>query len=219
MIRLVVADDPDLVRAGISAILDDQDDMTVVGTAADGEQLLAVVDELRPDSRSSTSGCRAWTGSRRPGGCSRTTGRRRASWCSRPLTRTGTWTRPCGSAPAATCSRTLRGGSSSRVRAAARGETVLAPSVVDRLVRSHVGRVPPSTVAVDLGALSDRETEVLRLVALGLGNREIAARLFVSDATVKTHLARVLAKLGLRDRVHAVLTAYEAGLVRLGERA
>ncbi len=96
---------------------------------------------------------------------------------------------------------------------------MLAPSVVDRLVRSHVGRVPPSTVAVDLGALSDRETEVLRLVALGLGNREIAARLFVSDATVKTHLARVLAKLGLRDRVHAVLTAYEAGLVRLGERA
>jgi DNA-binding NarL/FixJ family response regulator len=99
------------------------------------------------------------------------------------------------------------------------GEALLAPSLTRRLIAEHVRRPPPGTgVPDELHELTPREREVLTLVARGLSNDEIAATLVVSLATVKTHVNRILAKLGLRSRVQAVVTAYETGLVRPGER-
>ena len=102
------------------------------------------------------------------------------------------------------------------VRAAARGEELLAPSITRRLIGEFT-RAERHGPPAGYSALTEREREVLVLVSRGLSNAEIASELFVSMETVKTHVARVLAKLGLRDRVQAVVTAYEFGLVRPGE--
>jgi DNA-binding NarL/FixJ family response regulator len=105
------------------------------------------------------------------------------------------------------------------IEVVAGGEALLAPSLTQRLIAEHVRRPRPSTgVPEQLRELTEREREVLLLVARGLSNDEIAATLVVSVATVKTHVNRVLAKLGLRSRAQAVVTAYETGLVRPGER-
>jgi DNA-binding NarL/FixJ family response regulator len=101
----------------------------------------------------------------------------------------------------------------------AAGDALLAPSLTQRLIAEHVRRPPPSTgVPEELRELTEREREVLLLLARGLSNDDIAAALVVSLATVKTHVNRILAKLGLRSRAQAVVTAYETGLVRPGEQ-
>jgi DNA-binding NarL/FixJ family response regulator len=104
------------------------------------------------------------------------------------------------------------------VRTVAAGESLFAPSVVERLVAHYVEHPPPGTgeEPAALRELSDREREVLTLVGRGRANAEIAAELFISPATVKTHVRHLLAKLGLRDRVQAVVFAYESGLIRRG---
>jgi DNA-binding NarL/FixJ family response regulator len=103
------------------------------------------------------------------------------------------------------------------IRAVADGQALLAPTVTRRLIETFVsGIVRVATPPAGLDDLTDRETEVLGLIARGLSNAEIALRLVVSDTTVKTHVARVLSKLGLRDRVQAVVLAYEAGIVTPG---
>jgi DNA-binding NarL/FixJ family response regulator len=104
------------------------------------------------------------------------------------------------------------------VRVVAAGDALLAPTLTRRLIEDFVRRPPPG--AAPAGALADlteREREVLRLVARGLSNAEVAAELVVSEATVKTHVARILSKLGLRDRIQAVVLAYESGFVQPGE--
>jgi DNA-binding NarL/FixJ family response regulator len=103
------------------------------------------------------------------------------------------------------------------VRAAVSGESLLAPTLLRRLLDHYVGRAgsPPAPVP-GLEQLTPREDEVLRLVARGLSNAEIAAYLVLGEETVRTHVARVLAKLGVRDRVQAVVLAYESGLARAG---
>ncbi len=98
------------------------------------------------------------------------------------------------------------------IRVVSDGGSLFAPSVTRRLIEEFARRSPEATV--DLDGLTDRETEVLRLVARGMSNQEIAAHLFVTENTVKTHVARLLMKLGVRDRVQAVVAAYESGLVR-----
>jgi DNA-binding NarL/FixJ family response regulator len=110
----------------------------------------------------------------------------------------------------------------SAIRVVARGDAVVAPAVTRRLLNRYIGTgagsvgpVPPP-VAVSLDAVTDREREVLTLVAHGLTNAEIAGRLYLSEGTVKTHVHRILAKLSLRDRVQAVIYAYESGLIRSG---
>ena len=101
---------------------------------------------------------------------------------------------------------------------AAAGQAVLDPLVTARVIAAYGSAPAPGPRAAELERLTERETDVLRLVAQGLNNLEIAARLFLGEATVKTHFGRVLAKLGLRDRVQAVIAAYESGLVGTGER-
>jgi DNA-binding NarL/FixJ family response regulator len=105
------------------------------------------------------------------------------------------------------------------VRAVLRGEVMVAPSLTRRLVERFVLHAPASAPAQRsrLTVLTERERDVLALVARGLANGEIAGRLFVGETTVKTHLGRILTKLGLRDRIHAVIFAYESGLVRVGD--
>jgi DNA-binding NarL/FixJ family response regulator len=99
------------------------------------------------------------------------------------------------------------------VRAASAGETLLAPAITRRLIEDYCSGPAPGTAA---GRLSERELGVVRLVAQGLSNAEISARLYLSEATVKSHIARILAKLGLRDRVQVAVHAYEHGIVRPG---
>jgi DNA-binding NarL/FixJ family response regulator len=105
------------------------------------------------------------------------------------------------------------------IRAVASGDALLAPSVTRRVIEEFVRRPPPSlrTLPPKLGELTARELEVLKLIARGLSNAEIAAELYVSETTVKTHVAHVLMKLALRDRVQAVVLAYESGLIAPGE--
>jgi DNA-binding NarL/FixJ family response regulator len=103
----------------------------------------------------------------------------------------------------------------SAIRVVARGDACVAPSVTRRLLERHIGTGSPPASAV-LDVLTEREREVLGLIARGLSNNEIATHLFLSEGTVKTHVSRVLGKLGLRDRVQAVVRAYECGLVRAG---
>src|ERR1700734_808426 len=103
------------------------------------------------------------------------------------------------------------------VRAVAAGETLLAPAITRRLIEDFCSGPAPGAPAADAaGRLSERELGVVRLVAQGLSNAEIAARLYLSEATVKSHIARILAKLGLRDRVQVAVNAYEHGIVRPG---
>jgi DNA-binding NarL/FixJ family response regulator len=103
------------------------------------------------------------------------------------------------------------------VRTVAAGETLLAPAITQRLVAEFVRRPPPGRRPARLETLTERESEVLALVAGGLSNAEIATRLVLSETTVKTHVTRILSKLGLRDRVQAVVLAYESGLVVPGQ--
>ncbi len=105
------------------------------------------------------------------------------------------------------------------VRAVSEGETLLAPEITRRLVEAFVRRPPPPPGRwLRLEDLTDREREILELIGRGLSNREIAARLFLAEATVKTHAGRVFAKLGVRDRVQAVIRAYEVGLIAAGDQ-
>ncbi len=100
------------------------------------------------------------------------------------------------------------------VRTVARGDALLGPEVTRRLIEDFIRGPEPGSLPPQLGELTDREREVLVLIARGLSNAEIAQRLYLGETTVKTHITRILAKLGLRDRVQAVVLAYESGLVR-----
>jgi DNA-binding NarL/FixJ family response regulator len=221
-IRVLVADDQALVRGGFALILDAQPDMTVVGEAADGAEAIRAVTDLSPDvvlmdvRMPHVDGIQAT-----------------AEICAATATRVLVLTTFDLDEYVYDA---LRAGASgfllkdmrrdelvNAVRVVASGEALLAPTVTRRLIadvvtRAHPrGGAPPG--AERLGALTARETETLRCVARGLSNAEIAAELFVTEHTVKTHVSNLLTKLGLRDRVQAVVLAYETGLVvpRSGE--
>ena len=216
MTTILLADDQELVRTGLRMILTVEDDLEVVGEARDGREAVELADGLRPDV--------ALMDIRMPGLDGIEATRRIAA--SVPQVRVVMLT---------TFDRSqlvydsLLAGASGfmlkdapapalvgAVRAAARGEELLAPAITRRLIEefTRAGRNGPPP---GYDRLTEREAEVLVLVARGRSNAEIAADLFVSVQTVKTHVARVLAKLGLRDRVQAVVLAYEHGLVRPGE--
>jgi DNA-binding NarL/FixJ family response regulator len=224
-IRVLVVDDQELVRLGFCVILDAADGITVVGEAANGEAAVSQVAAHAPDV--------VLMDIRMPGmdGLEAT----------RLITRGAAAPRSAGSGPATPPKvvmlttfdlddyvyEALRAGASgfllkdsprhdliAAVRAAAAGDALLAPSVTRRLIEAFARRPPETSPSPSqLASLTARERDVLLLLARGRSNAEIASVLFVSEATVKTHVGNLLAKLGLRDRVQAVILAYETGIV------
>jgi DNA-binding NarL/FixJ family response regulator len=219
-LRVLIVDDQALVRAGFRMILEAEEDMEVVGEAADGREAVAEARRLGPDvvlmdvRMPDVDGIEATR---------------------RLLSNDG--------AEAKVVMLTtfdmdeyvydaLRAGASgfllkdvppeqlvAGIRAVASGDALLAPSVTRRVIEEFVRRPPASvrTLPPKLGELTARELEVLKLIARGRSNAEIATELFVSETTVKTHVAHVLMKLDLRDRVQGVVLAYESGLIEPGE--
>jgi DNA-binding NarL/FixJ family response regulator len=220
LIRIILVDDQELVRAGFRMVLDAQPDMQVVGEAADGNAAIDLARRLHADVMVMDA--------RMPrlDGVEATRQIRLAGDLPRVLMLTTFDLDEYAFAA-------LKAGASGfllkdvppeellfAIRAVYSGESVVAPSTTRRLINQFAALLPggEQTAPDELADLTDREREVLTLVAQGLSNAEIAQQLFVSEATVKTHVGRVLAKLGLRDRVQAVVYAYEHGLVRAGQR-
>jgi DNA-binding NarL/FixJ family response regulator len=214
-IRIVIADDQALVRSGFRLIVDARPDLEVVGEAEDGEQAVALVEELEPDvilldiRMPSLDGIEA----------------------TKRIVASGSGTRILvlttfdldeyvyGAIRAGASGFLLKdvrpGELVDAIRVVASGNALLGPTTVERLLRRFsvpADERPMDTAAV--GSLTDREAETLRLLANGLSNAEIAATLVVSETTVKTHVSNLLRKLGVRDRVQAVIAAYDAGVVQ-----
>ncbi|MEU4555608.1 LuxR family two component transcriptional regulator [Micromonospora violae] len=218
-VRVVIVDDQALVRAGFRMVLDSQPDLEVVGEAIDGADALrvlarteadVVVMDIRMPTMDGVEATRRLCAEGPPGG-------------PRVLVLTTFDTE-------ADAFAALQAGASgfllknvppeellAAIRVVAQGDSVVAPSITRRLLDRFAGQLGTAPSADPrLAQLTEREREVLLLVAQGLSNAEIAARVHVAEATVKTHVGRILAKLQLRDRVQAVVLAYESGLVTPG---
>ncbi|MEO7016920.1 MAG: response regulator transcription factor [Leifsonia sp.] len=218
MIRVLLADDQHLVRAGFRALLEAEKGIEVVGEAATGREAVEVARAMHPDV--------VLMDIRMPDG-------------------DGLWaTEQIVGEPALSgthivivttfeldeyVAQAIRAGASGflvkdtepvdlirAVRVAAAGEALLSPGVTKRLLERVAGGLKPAPPAGELDALTEREREVLALVGLGLTNGEIGERLFLSPLTAKTHVSRIMTKLNARDRVHLVVVAYESGLVQPG---
>lgn len=214
--RIVLVDDQELLRAGLAYLLAAEPDLEVVGQACDGQQALEVVARTQPDVVLMDLRMD------RMDGVTATQRITRDHEQTRVLVLTTFDSdRDVYAALQAGASGFLVKDADPRqladaVRTVARGDCLLAASITRRLVERHLAQPMDSPPA--LTALTAREIDVLRLVAQGLSNQEIAATLFLAETTVKTHLGRLMAKTGCRDRVHAVIMAYDAGLVRPSDR-
>jgi DNA-binding NarL/FixJ family response regulator len=221
VVRIVVADDHQVVRTGFAGLLGTQPDFTVAGVACDGAGAVQVCSEVHPDvvlmdvrmpGMDGIEATRQLTGA--PDGGPRVL----------ILTTFDLDEYVYDALRAGASGFLLKDVTAERlfeaVRVVAAGEALLAPTVTRRLISEFARLRPqPGTVRpAALDTLTPRETQVLRLVAEGLSNPEIAARLVVTDETVKSHVSRILSKLGLRDRTQAVVAAYESGLVVPGTR-
>jgi DNA-binding NarL/FixJ family response regulator len=218
VIRIVIADDQELVREGLRMMLDAEPDLTVAGEAGDGHEALAAARTHDPDvllmdvRMPNLDGIEA-------------TRRLIASGARARVLMLTTFDLD------EYVYRAMKAGASgfllkdakreqlaAAVRTIAGGESLLAPSITRRLIEDFCRRPPPEAgIPEVLSSLSERELEVLRVLARGLSNAEVAGRLFLSEATVKSHVAHILAKLDLRDRVQIVIFAYESGLIRPGD--
>lgn len=217
MIRVVVADDQGMVRRGLVSLLGMEEDIEVVGEAADGEAAVKAITDLQPDVALLDIRMPVMDGIE----------------AMRRLTASGVGTRLLALTTFDLDEyvyEALRAGASgfllkdasvedlaAAIRVVAGGEAVLAPAVTRRVIDAFATNAPRTADAGSMLAdLTPRELEVLTLVARGYSNAEIAESLVLTSATVKTHVSSVLSKLGLRDRVHAVIVAYECGLVAPG---
>jgi DNA-binding NarL/FixJ family response regulator len=214
---VLLADDQALVRGGFRLILDAQDDIDVMGEADDGHAAVEQARELRPDVVLMDVRMPVLDGI----AATRTIMRERLARSVLVLTTFDEDRVVYDALKAGASGFLLKTAPPAQlvdaVRTVAAGEALLAPTITRRLVEDFVRRPPPGEVAPErLQALTEREREVLALIAAGRSNPEIAAELFLSGATVKTHVNRILSKLDLRDRVQAVVLAYECGLVRPG---
>lgn len=216
MIRILLVDDQAMVRSGLRMILESEDDLVVIAEAEDGAEAVRVARAERPDvilmdvRMPEVDGLEA----------------------TRQITETASDSKVIvlttfdlddyvyGALRAGASGFLLKDAPAddlvAAIRVVARGDALLAPSVTRRLISEFAGRPEAGAAVTGLDELTDRETEVLRLLATGKSNAEIAEELFVSETTVKTHVSHVLTKLGLRDRVQAVVAAYESGLVTPG---
>jgi DNA-binding NarL/FixJ family response regulator len=221
-VRIVVADDHQVVRTGFAALLATQPDFAVLGTASDGAEAVRMSRELQPDV--------VLMDVRMPGTDGIEATRQLTGSAAGPrviiLTTFDLDEYVYDALRAGASGFLLKDVTAERlfdaVRVVAAGEALLAPAVTRRLI-SEFARLPPRAAdqrapSAATAELTQRETEVLRLLAEGLSNPEIAGRLVVTEETVKTHVSRVLHKLGLRDRTQAVVLAYESGLVTPGSR-
>ncbi len=216
MIRVVLADDQPLVRTGLRMILSDQEDIDVVGEAANGEQAIEICAAMNPDV--------VLMDVRMPGVDGIDATRAVTSVSDPPrvlvLTTFDLDDIVYDALRAGASGFLLKDAPEERlitaIRVVADGGSLFAPSVTRRLIEEFSRRRTPAGTPEGFGALTERETEVLAHLARGESNAEIAAALFVTENTVKTHVARLLMKLGLRDRVQAVVLAYESGLVQPG---
>jgi DNA-binding NarL/FixJ family response regulator len=203
-----VADDHEVVRSGYAALLDTQPDFTVAGTATDGVEAVRLCQEHRPDV--------VLMDVRMPNMDGISATRRIVGPRVLILTTFDLDEYVYEALRAGASGFLLKDVTAERlfdaVRVIASGEALLAPTVTRRLI-GEFARLRPQPRQRVFATLTPRETEVLRLVAEGLSNPEIAARLVVTEETVKTHVSRMLGKLGLRDRTQAVVAAYESGLV------
>ncbi|HQR80464.1 MAG TPA: response regulator transcription factor [Actinomycetota bacterium] len=222
-IEVLIVDDDTLVRAGLRMMIETQDDLHVIGEADNGEAAVALARELSPDivlmdiRMPGTDGIEA-------------TGRiTSASDDVRVIILTTfelddyVYEAVRAGASGFLLKRTRPEDLLAGIRTVASGDALLSPSVTRRLMQEFArattrGGVPTDVTSSELDRLTDREREVLILIGQGLANREIAQRLYLGESTVKTHVKRILMKLGVRDRVHAVVYAYETGLLEPGRR-
>ncbi|OLZ60012.1 response regulator [Amycolatopsis keratiniphila] len=216
MIRVVVVDDQELMRVGFRMVLGAQADIDVVGEAGDGAQAIRLAEELRPDVVLMDVRMPVLDGVE-------ATKRIVEAGTARVLVMTTfdldeyVYSALQGGASGFLLKDTQPDHLVSALRAVASGDAVVSPSVTRRLLDRFVGGGgKPMRDAAELDVLTEREREVLVLIAKGLSNLEIAETLFLSEATVKTHVGRILSKLDLRDRLQAVVLAYETGLARPG---
>lgn len=217
MITVAIAEDHALVREGLKAILDLQPDVEVVAEAGDGVQALDVVARHRPDVLLLDIQMPRLDGIEVTQRLASRTGPRTAVLILTTHDRDEYVYQALRAGAAGFLLKDVpRGQLLHGIRLAAQGDELVAPTITRRLIERFL-RTPDGTGLV--AGLSERELDVLQLVGRGLSNREIAAELFVGEATVKTHLGNVFAKCGLRDRAQAVVLAYESGLVTPGDTA
>lgn len=217
MTTVVVADDQDLVRSGLRLVLEKRG-IDVVGEAADGRQAVDVVRRTGADVVLMDIRMPVLNGIAATRELMRLGGRTRVLVLTTYDLDEYVYAALCAGAAGFLLKATPPDRLVEGIRTVAAGEALLAPALTRRLIEEHISRPPPSSgVPAGLRELTEREREVLVLVARGLSNEEIARNLFIAQVTVKTHVNRILAKLGLRGRVQAVVLAYEPGLVTPGQ--
>ncbi len=216
MIRILIADDQELVRTGFRVVLDAEPDLEVIGEAADGLTAIEAAKTLQPDI--------VLMDIRMPNLDGIEATRRIAAGDGSPriliLTTFDLDDYVYEALRAGASGFLLKDARAEELRQAVRmvasGDALLSPAITRRLIESYTRRPPPTVHPAPLAGLTPRELEVLRHVARGLSNSEIAKELIVGDATIKTHVARIFSKLDLHDRAQAVVLAYESGLVQPG---
>jgi DNA-binding NarL/FixJ family response regulator len=227
-IRVLIADDDLLVRAGLRMMIETQPDLEVVGEAGDGHEAIALCGELKPDvvlmdirmpGTDGLQATRAITSDVDRSDAPSDTELPRVLVLTTFEIDEYVYEAVRAGASGFLLKRTPPEDLLAGIRVIAAGDALLAPSVTKRLMSAfaEASAAPPRPTSVtnrDLDRLTEREREVLVLIAQGLANGEIAEQLFVAESTVKTHVKRILMKLALRDRVHAVVYAYETGLLR-----